>query len=74
VVRTFNVQTPLDGSFSARLISPTKAKMRLSLYNGTTLVQNGANIRYQICGQRTLTLKVQRLSGRGAFTVNLSRP
>jgi hypothetical protein len=74
VVRTFTVQTQLDGSFSARLVSPTKAKMQLALYNTGTLVQRGANISYQICGQRTLTLKVQRLSGRGAFTVNVSKP
>jgi hypothetical protein len=37
-------------------------------------VQRGANISYQICGKRTLTLKVQRLSGRGTFTVNVSKP
>jgi hypothetical protein len=74
VVRTFKVPTQLDGSFSAHLISPTKAKMRLALYNGSTLVQSGTNIRYEICGQRTLTLKVQRLSGRGTFTVNVSKP
>jgi hypothetical protein len=74
VVRTFKVQTQLDGTFTARLISPTKAKMRLALYNGSTLVMRGGTIRYQICGQRTLTLKVERLSGRGAFTVAVSKP
>jgi hypothetical protein len=74
VVRTFKVQTQLDGSFTAHLTSPTKAKMRLALYNGTTLVQRAATIRYQICGQRTLTLKVERLSGRGTFTVDVTKP
>lgn len=74
VVRTFKVQTQLDGSFSAHLASPTKAKMQLALYNGSTLVQRGANVRTEICGQRTLTLKVQRLSGRGAFTVTVLKP
>jgi hypothetical protein len=74
VVRTFSVRTQLDGSFTARLVAPRKAKMRLALYNDGTLVQRGTTIRYEICGQRTLTLKVQRLSGRGAFTVNLSKP
>jgi hypothetical protein len=74
VVRTFKVQTLLDGRFSAHLVSPTKAKMQLALYNGSTLVQRGASIHYEICGERTLTLKVQRLSGRGAFTINLSKP
>ena len=31
-------------------------------------------VQYEICGQRSLTLKVQRLSGRGAFTVDVSKP
>jgi hypothetical protein len=74
VVRTFSVKTQLDGSFSARLIWPTKAKMRLALYNGKTLVLRGTSVRYQICGQRTLTLKVERLSGRGAFSIDVSKP
>jgi hypothetical protein len=74
VVRTFKVQTQLDGTFNARLISPTKSKMQLALYNAGTLVLRGTSIRYQICGQRNLTLKVQRLSGRGAFTVNVTKP
>jgi hypothetical protein len=72
--RTFAVKTQLDGSFSAHLVAPSKAKMRLALYNGSTLVAHGGTIRYQICGQRTLTLKVERLSGRGAFSVFVSKP
>jgi hypothetical protein len=74
VVRTFSVKTQLDGSFTARLISPTKTKMRLALYNGSTLVQRATTVRYQICGQRSLTLKVERLSGRGSFSVDVSKP
>jgi hypothetical protein len=74
VVRTFSVSTQLDGTLNARLIAPTKSKMQLALYNSGTLVLRGTSIRYQICGERTLTLKVQRISGRGAFTVNVSKP
>jgi hypothetical protein len=74
VVRTFKVQTQLDGMFTARLVSPTKAKMQLALYNGGTLVMRAGSIRYEICGQRSLTLKVQRTSGRGSFTVNVTKP
>jgi hypothetical protein len=48
--------------------------MQLALYNGSMLVQRGTSVRTQICGERTLTLKVQRVSGRGAFTVNVSKP
>jgi hypothetical protein len=74
VVRTFKVPTQLDGTFTARLVSPTKSKMRLALYNGSTLVMRAGSIKYEICGQRSLTLKVERLSGRGAFTVHVTRP
>jgi len=74
VVRTFKVQTQLDGTFTARLISPTQAKMRLALYNAGTLVLRGTSIRYEICGERSLTLKVERFSGRGAFTISVSKP
>jgi hypothetical protein len=68
------VKTRLDGSFAASLVSPTKARMRLELYNGSTLVQRGKSVRFQVCGERTLTLKVRRVSGRGTFTVDLSKP
>ena len=73
--RTIGVQTTLDGSFVAKLQAPTKARLKLELYDGSTLVARGTtNVRFQICGQRALTLKVQRVSGRGAFTVDVSRP
>jgi hypothetical protein len=74
VVRTFKLQTQLDGSFVAHLVAPSKAKLRLALYDHGTLAQRGPTIRYEICGERTLTLKVERLSGRGAFTINVSKP
>lgn len=73
--RTIGVQTTLDGSFVAKLHAPAKARLKLELYDGSTLVARGTtNVRFEICGQRALTLKVQRLSGRGAFTVDVSKP
>jgi hypothetical protein len=74
-VRTIGLRTTLDGSFVARLHAPTKSKFRLSLWNGSHLVERSAtNVHYEICGQRSLTLKVERLSGYGAFTVDISKP
>ncbi len=73
--RTIGVTTTLDGSFVAHLHAPTKARFRLSLWSGSKLVTRGAaTVRYEICGQRALTLKVERLSGRGSFTVDISKP
>jgi hypothetical protein len=73
-VRTIQTRTALDGSFVARLHAPTKARMTLALYAAGRLVGTGTSVRFSICGQRSLTLKVQRLSGRGAFTVDISKP
>ena len=74
-VRRFGVTTTLDGSFIARLHAPAKSKLRLSLWNGSQLVaRSPTSVRYEICGQRSLTLKVERLSGRGTFTVDVSKP
>jgi hypothetical protein len=73
--RTIGLTTTLDGSLVAHLHAPTKAKFRLSLWNGSQLVMRTAtSLRYEICGERALTLKVERLSGRGAFTVDISKP
>lgn len=75
IVRTIGVKTTLDGAFVARLHAPSKAKFRLSLWNNATLVARSPTaLNFQICGQRKLTLKVERLSGRGAFTVDISKP
>ncbi|MGH3004113.1 MAG: hypothetical protein ACRDM1_15855 [Gaiellaceae bacterium] len=74
-VRTIGLKTTLDGSLILRLHAPTTATMSLALYSGATLVAHGAtSIRYQICGQRALTLKVKRTAGSGSFTVDISKP
>ena len=72
--RTVSVATTLDGDFAAALHSPTKATMTLRLYAGPKLVASGKSVRFQVCGQRSLTLKVVRVKGSGAFTVDISKP
>ena len=72
--RTIDVTTLLDGSFVARLHAPTKSRMTLVLYSGGTLLAHGTAVRYEICGQRALTLKVERSAGAGSFTVDISKP
>lgn len=75
VVRTFGVSTALDGTFVATLHAPAKAKLSLVLSDGSRVVARGSTkLHYAICGQRTLTLQVQRISGKGSFTVDLSKP
>jgi len=72
--RTFALKTTLDGSLVATLHAPTTAKLRLSLWEGKSLLARGTSVRYEICGARALTLKVDHLSGHGAFTVSVSKP
>jgi hypothetical protein len=73
--RTIGVQTALDGNFVARLHAPSHARFELELYNrGTLVARSRTNVQFKVCGQRALTLKVQRLSGRGSFTVDVSKP
>jgi hypothetical protein len=75
VARTIGLTTTLDGSLVAHLHSPTRAKFRLSLWSGSKLIERGvATVHYEICGQRALTLRVERLRGRGSFTVDISKP
>jgi hypothetical protein len=74
VVRTFRVTTQLDGSFVAHLVAPTKSRMRIDLYRGPTLIARGGTVHYQVCGQRSLTLKVERVAGGGAFSIQLTKP
>jgi hypothetical protein len=75
VSRKIGLKTTLDGTLVARLHAPSKGAFRLSLWNGSKLIERTVStMRYQICGQRALTLKVERLRGRGAFTVDISKP
>lgn len=74
-VRTIAERTPLDGTFTAHVRAPASLGLRLALYAGTKRVaQGGRSLRFAVCGQRQLTLKVERLRGHGAFTVDVAKP
>jgi hypothetical protein len=72
VRRTFTLRTPLDGSLRLALAGPPA--FRMSLFHGATLVGSGRSLGYQLCGERTLTLRVDRGKGSGAFTIAVSKP
>ena len=73
--RTIGVQTPLDGTFTAHLHAPSSARFNLELYAGSQLVaRSRTSVRLEVCGRRSLTLKVIRSSGHGTFTVDVSKP
>jgi hypothetical protein len=80
--RGFRLATPLDGDFTARLTSPVKARFSLRLVDLTTgkvLASALATLRVKsvnvsVCGQRTLQVQVERVSGAGTFTLTVSKP
>lgn len=63
--RTFTVRTPLDGTLRASLAGPKGAKFRLYL-NGKPATSA------TVCGVRTVTATVKRISGYGAFRLAVS--
>lgn len=73
--RTIRIGTPLDGTLVLRLHAPTKSSMRLALYAGTKPVARASrSVVYQVCGVRSLTLRVERSAGSGSFTVDIAKP
>lgn len=65
--RVFTIQTPLDGTLKATLVAPRGTSFRLTL-NGKPMSTG------TICGTRTVTATVTRVSGYGAFKIAVSAP
>jgi hypothetical protein len=61
-VRTFKVSTPYDGTLATSLRSARGERLRINVHTAT------------VCGSRTTTLRVTRVSGSGSFSVSVSRP
>ena len=76
--RSFTVATPLDGALEVRLRAPAAARYRLSIRdaNGAVLsTGTGATgARGTVCGQRSVSVRVARATGAGAFSLSVSRP
>ncbi len=77
--RAFVVSTPLDGRMSVRLTSSAKAKFRLDVLSPNARSIGHASGRNAtasatICGERALRVRVNRVSGAGAFRLTISRP
>jgi len=77
--RAYVVSTPLDGRMSVRLTSSAKAKFRLDVLSPSARSIGHASGRNAtasatICGERALRVRVNRVSGAGAFRLAISRP
>jgi hypothetical protein len=60
--KTFSIPTPLDGSLAVRVSSPPGAAYKASASTKT------------VCGQRSVTVTVNRIRGYGPFTLTVSTP
>jgi hypothetical protein len=78
--RTFTVPTPLDGAVRVTLSAPsgTSTSVGLALFSGSQLVARSApgarSLSSTVCGMRSLTLRVTRTKGFGAFRLQVSKP
>jgi hypothetical protein len=60
--RSFTVSTPFDGTATASVKGAKSERLSLNLHTTT------------VCGARTVTFRVKRLRGSGAFTLKVARP
>jgi hypothetical protein len=78
--RSFALTAPLDGELKITLAAPTRARFRLSLYDPsrrTTVATARPGIRTVstlICGQRSLSVRVTQVAGKGRFRLSITKP
>lgn len=75
--RPVRVSTPLDGRLTMTLRAPATASYELRLPGQPAKrVKGGASARSSmtVCGMRTVTAQVRKLTGRGTFRLAISRP
>ena len=74
------VQTPLDGLVTATLRTARTLKARVDLIEGTSRVGSATTaggaktVRDTVCGTRSYTVRVTRLTGSGSYSLTLVRP
>ena len=76
--RTFRVATPLDGVVRVNVRPPARSAVRLTLSAGSTVLARTSpavtTAQTIVCGQRSVTVRVDRVRGAGTFSLAISRP
>ena len=78
--RAFVISTPLDGRLNVKMTSrAANAKFRLDVLAPSAKSLAGASgknktVSTEICGDRAVRVRVNRISGVGAFKLTISRP
>jgi hypothetical protein len=76
--RTFRISTPLDGIMRVTVRPAARSAVRVTLSAGSTVLARGSaamtSVQTTVCGQRSVSVRVDRVRGAGTFRVAVSRP
>jgi hypothetical protein len=75
--RSFPLATSLDGRLVITLRAPAKMRLRVTLYDTRRkkiLATGGRRLQANVCGHRSLSVRVSRQAGAGRFSLSVSKP
>jgi hypothetical protein len=81
--RSYTVATPFDGTLRVSLGAPRASRLTLDVFSGSTRIGHAAastptsparTITLNVCGQRSVGIRVTRNAGAGAFALAISKP
>jgi hypothetical protein len=76
--RRLRIATPLDGS--ARFLARGRPRVSLELLSGHRILararprRSGTTLRFTVCGQRRLTVRITAVTGHGSYALRSTRP
>ena len=74
--RTYTLVTPLDGRMTMKIAAARKTRVQLNAGSTSTTTALGGSrvVSRVVCGERTLTVRVKRVAGKGAYTFTVAKP
>jgi hypothetical protein len=72
--RTYTIPTELDGALKVTLRPSAGLRARAEVFAGSARLARGNAISTNVCGQRSLRIRVSRLAGSGSFTLTVEKP
>jgi hypothetical protein len=74
--RTYTFATPLDGQMTLKIAAARKTRVQLKVGSTSTTTSAGGSrvVTRTICGQRSTSVSVKRVAGKGAYTLAVAKP
>jgi hypothetical protein len=74
--RAYTVATPLDGNLTLKVSAAPKTRVQLKIGStSTTTALGGSRVATRaVCGQRTSSVRVTRVAGKGGYTLTVAKP